>query len=61
MTRAIRDPEDTVDVLPADVAEAPSDLSDEFDREAPIEAAEADVVEQKLALDDDEDAYPEDR
>jgi hypothetical protein len=53
------DPEDTVEVLPADLEEAEADLTDDFERPVPIEAAEADVVEQKLVVDEDEEEYPE--
>lgn len=51
------DPEDTVAVRPADLAEAEADLVDDFDRPLPIEAEEADVVEQKRDVPDDGDEY----
>lgn len=47
------DPEDTVRVHPADLAEAEADLVDDFERPVPIEAEEADVVEQKRDVPDD--------
>jgi hypothetical protein len=52
------DPEDTTGLLPADLAETEVDEADEFERPLPLEAEEADVVEQKLALpDDDREEY----
>jgi hypothetical protein len=54
------DPEVTVDVMPAELEETVVDLSDEFERPTPLEAEPADVAEQKLVVDDDEDAYPDD-
>ena len=57
---AMTDPEASADLMPVDIAEAEADLSDEFDRPAPLEAAEADVADQKRALGgDDEDEYRE--
>jgi hypothetical protein len=50
------DPEDTVSPRPADLAEAEADLVDDFDRPAPFEAEDGDVLEQKQELpEDDED------
>jgi hypothetical protein len=54
------DPEVTVDVMPAELEETVVDLSDEFERPTPLEAEPADVAEQKLVVDGDEDAYPDD-
>jgi hypothetical protein len=52
------DPEDTVAERAADFAEAEADLLDEFDREVPVEADDADAMEQKLDVPDDgEDDY----
>jgi hypothetical protein len=51
------DPEDSLDLMPADLAETEVDVADEFERPVPLEAEPADVVEQKQALDDDEDNY----
>lgn len=53
------DPEDTVDLLPADVAEAAADLTDDSERPVPIEAPEADVAEQKAVVETDDEDYPE--
>jgi hypothetical protein len=47
------DPEDTVTENPADLAEAPADLLDEFEREVPVETDGADAMEQKLDVPDD--------
>lgn len=54
------DPEVTVDVMPAELEETVVDLADEFERPVPLEAEPADVAEQKLVVDEDEDAYPDD-
>jgi hypothetical protein len=52
------DPEDPVAERAADFAEAEADLLDEFDREVPVEADDADAMEQKLDVPDDgEDDY----
>jgi hypothetical protein len=51
------DPEDSLDLMPADLAETEVDVVDEFERPVPLEAEPADVIEQKQALDDDDDAY----
>jgi hypothetical protein len=52
------DPEDTVTERPADFAEAEADLLDEFEREAPVEADDADAMDQKLDVPDNgEDDY----
>jgi hypothetical protein len=55
----VTDPEDSVDLMPADLAEVEVDVADEFERPLPIEADPADVVEQKQAVDDDGDDYPD--
>ncbi|MCU1659100.1 MAG: hypothetical protein JWO57_3756 [Pseudonocardiales bacterium] len=52
------DPEDTVDLMPADLEETEVDVADEFERPIPLEAEPADVIEQKLAVDEDDD-YPD--
>jgi hypothetical protein len=52
------DPEDTVDLMPADLEETEVDAADEFERPIPLEAEPADVIEQKLAVDEDDD-YPD--
>jgi hypothetical protein len=54
------DPEDTVGYLPADLEETVIDVADEFERPVPLEADPADVVEQKLVVDVDDDVYPDD-
>jgi len=51
------DPEDTTSLLPADLAETEVYEADELERPAPVEADEADVLEQKQIVDDDEDSY----
>ena len=51
------DPEDSVQLLPADFAEVGVDAADELSRPSPFEAEPADVAEQKRALEDDEDDY----
>jgi len=51
------DPEDTVSLLPADLAEVEVDVADESTRPAPFEAEPADVAEQKQSIEDDEDDY----
>ena len=53
------DPEDTVGYLPADLEETEIDVADEFERPAPLEADPADVIEQKLAVEMDDDADPD--
>lgn len=53
------DPEDTVELLPADLEEAEVDLADDLERPVPIEAEEADVVEQKHVVEGDDEDYPE--
>jgi hypothetical protein len=56
----VTDPEDSVDVSRDDLIERQADLTDAFDRELPVEANEADVVDQKLEVPGaDEDEYPE--
>jgi hypothetical protein len=54
------DPEDTVGYLPADLEETEIDVADEFERPVPLEADPADVIEQKLVVDVDDDVYPDD-
>lgn len=54
MTEPSTDPEDSVQLHPADLAETGVDELDEFERPTPIEAEPADVIEQKLPVDDDE-------
>lgn len=54
----VRDPEDTVSERPEDLAEAVVDEVDEFDRPVPLEAPEADAVEQKLVVEGDDEDYP---
>jgi hypothetical protein len=53
------DPEDTVGYLPADLEETEIDVADEFERPAPLEADPADVIEQKLAVEMDDDVDPD--
>ena len=51
------DPEDAVPADTEDLREREADVVDEFDRPLPDEADEADVVEQKLDVPEDDDAY----
>ena len=51
------DPEDTVQLLPADLAEVEVDEADELTRPAPLEAEPADVLEQKRTLAGEDDDY----
>jgi hypothetical protein len=53
------DPEDTVRLLPDDLAEVEVDEADEFTRPTPLEAEPADVQEQKHALSGDDEDYRE--
>lgn len=53
------DPEDSLELMPADLAEIEVDAADEFDRAVPLEADPADVLEQKRLADADEDDYRE--
>jgi hypothetical protein len=54
------DPEDTVDVMPDELAEHAADLTDEFERPLPEEAEPADAVEQRRDVPDDgRDEVPE--
>jgi len=55
------DPEDTTSLLPSDLEETEVDEADEFERPTPPDANEADVIEQKLEVDDDDgyDDYTE--
>jgi hypothetical protein len=46
------DPDDVVSPQPADLEETAVDEIDDFERAAPLEANDADVVEQRLALDE---------
>ncbi len=51
------DPENTVRERQADFAEDEVNLLDEFERELPAEADDADAVEQKLDIPADDDEY----
>ena len=51
------DPEDSVDLMPADLAEVEVNAADEFERPLPLEADPADAVEQKQSVDDDGEDY----
>ena len=51
------DPEETVSLRPADLAETAVDEVDEFERPTPLEADPADVIEQKQPLTDVDDEY----
>jgi hypothetical protein len=51
------DPEDTTRLLPSDLAETEVDEADEFERPVPLEANDADVVEQKLEVPVEDDDY----
>lgn len=53
------DPEDSLELMAADLAEIEVDAADEFDRAVPLEAEPADVVEQKQFVDTDDDDYRE--
>jgi hypothetical protein len=53
----VTDPEDLVDLMPADLAEVEVDVADEFERPLPLEADPADVVEQQQSVDDDGEDY----
>ncbi len=53
-----RDPEDTVTDRPEDIADTAVDVVDEFERPLSIETPEADAVEQKLAVEGEDDDYP---
>lgn len=53
------DPEDSLELLPAGLAETEVDAADEFERAVPLEAEPADVLEQKRLVDADEDEYRE--
>ena len=53
------DPEDSVQVAKDELVEQEADLVDEFERELPDEADEADAIDQKRDVpDEDEDEYP---
>jgi hypothetical protein len=55
----VTDPEDSVDVSRDDLVEREADVTDDFDRPLPIEADEADAVDQKTGVpESDEDDYP---
>ena len=54
MTEFAPDPENSVDLHPADLAETEVDEANEFDRPTPLEAEPADVFEQKLSVEDDD-------
>lgn len=47
------DPEDTVSERPADIADEAVEVIDDFEREIPVEADDADAVEQKQDVPDD--------
>jgi hypothetical protein len=49
------DPEDTVELMPVDLEETEVDVADEFERPVPLEAEPADVLEQRQALDVEDD------
>lgn len=51
------DPEDVTPVDEQDLREHEADVVDEFDRPVPVEADEADVLEQKLDVPEEDDAY----
>lgn len=51
------DPEDSVDLMPADMAGTEIEDADEFERPLPLEADPADAVEQKYVVDDDDEDY----
>ena len=58
MTESVPDPENSVSPHPADLAETAVDEADDFERGVPLEAEPADVLEQKLPVDDgDDDGY----
>lgn len=52
------DPEDTADLQPADLEETAVDEVDELERPVPVEADPADVVEQRSAVESDDEDYP---
>jgi hypothetical protein len=55
----VTDPEDSVNVSREELVEREADVTDEFDRPLPVEADEADAVDQKRGVpDSDEDDYP---
>jgi hypothetical protein len=56
---AVTDPEETVQLRPADLAEVAVDEIDDLERPIPIEADEADAIEQKLVVEDNEDYLDE--
>jgi hypothetical protein len=51
------DPEDIAGPDPEELREREADVVDEFDRPLPVEANEADVVEQKQEVPADDDDY----
>jgi hypothetical protein len=53
------DPEDAVELLPDEDVEEAVNRADEFTRPVPIEAPEADAVEQKRVVEGDDEDYPE--
>jgi hypothetical protein len=56
----VTDPEDSVSVAQDELVEHEADLTDEFDRPLPLEADEADAVDQKLDVPEPpEDDYPD--
>jgi hypothetical protein len=59
MSTRMSDPEEPAPVDDEDLIEREADVTDEFDRPIPVEADEADAIEQKLDVPEaDEDAYP---
>ena len=53
------DPEDITAPRPTDLEETVVDETDEIDRPIPVEADPADVVEQRMAIPDDDDRRDE--
>jgi len=53
------DPEETVELLPEDLAETAVDEVDDLERPVPLEADPADALEQKLEVEGEDDGYPE--
>jgi hypothetical protein len=53
----VTDPEDSLELMPADLAETEVEVADEFERPVPLEADPADVVEQKQPAGADDDDY----
>ena len=51
------DPEDSLDLMAADLSETEVDAADEFTRPLPLEAEPADVVEQKQSVEGFDEDY----